>query len=61
MRALGAIPFCKTNMPQSMMLPETANNIHGSTRNPFIRLLSSGGAAGGMIYQADIRYEDLSD
>ncbi|KIX05007.1 uncharacterized protein Z518_05879 [Rhinocladiella mackenziei CBS 650.93] len=47
MRALGAVPFCKTNMPQSMMIAETTNNIHGSTRNPFSRLLSSGGAAGG--------------
>ena len=61
MRALGAIPFCKTNMPQSMMLPETANNIHGSTRNPFVRPLSSGGAAGGMSCEANIRCEDLSD
>ncbi|KIW95237.1 uncharacterized protein Z519_03821 [Cladophialophora bantiana CBS 173.52] len=47
MRALGAIPFCKTNMPQSMMLAETANNIHGCTNNPYSALLSSGGAAGG--------------
>lgn len=47
MRALGAIPFCKTNMPQSMMLAETTNNIHGSTRNPFLGHLSCGGAAGG--------------
>ncbi|OAL37034.1 hypothetical protein AYO20_03803 [Fonsecaea nubica] len=47
MRALGAIPFCKTNVPQSMMLAETANNIHGRTINPYSRLLSSGGAAGG--------------
>jgi amidase len=47
-RALGAVPFCKTNMPQSMMLAETTNNIHGSTRNPLRRPLSSGGAAGGM-------------
>lgn len=49
MRALGAIPFCKTNMPQSMMLAETTNNIHGSTRNPYSGLLSSGGAAGGKL------------
>ena len=48
MRALGAVPFCKTNVPQSMSLAETTNNIHGSTRNPHSGLLSSGGAAGGM-------------
>ncbi|KIW12957.1 hypothetical protein PV08_08144 [Exophiala spinifera] len=46
MRSLGAIPFCKTNTPQSMMLAETTNNIHGSTHNPYNRMLSSGGAAG---------------
>ncbi|KAG9770943.1 amidase, partial [Aureobasidium melanogenum] len=47
LRALGAIPFCKTNTPQSMMLAETTNNIHGSTHNPYNSILSSGGAAGG--------------
>ncbi|OAP60730.1 hypothetical protein AYL99_05732 [Fonsecaea erecta] len=47
MRALGVVPFCKTNMPQSMMIAETANNIHGRTSNPYSGLLSSGGAAGG--------------
>ena len=47
MRALGAIPFCKTNMPMSMMLAGTANNIYGSTSNPYVKSLSSGGAAGG--------------
>ncbi|KAJ9636581.1 hypothetical protein H2204_005181 [Knufia peltigerae] len=47
LRSLGAIPFCKTNTPQSMMLAETTNNIHGSTHNPYNRTLSSGGAAGG--------------
>ncbi len=47
MRSLGAVPFCKTNMPMSMMLGETTNNITGSTLNPFVRTLSSGGAAGG--------------
>jgi amidase len=49
MRSLGAIPFCKTNMPMSMMLAGTANNIYGSTSNPYVKSLSSGGAAGGTI------------
>jgi amidase len=53
MRRLGAVPFCKTNVPQSMSLAETTNNIHGSTRNPHSRGLSSGGAAGGMIAEHD--------
>lgn len=47
LRALGAIPICKTNLPQSMMLGNTTNNIFGSTLNPFNRHLSAGGAAGG--------------
>ena len=47
MRRLGAVPFCKTNMPMSMLLGETSNNIIGSTINPFVKGLSSGGAAGG--------------
>jgi amidase len=47
MRKLGAIPFCKTCVPQSMMLGNTTNNIYGSTANPFVRSLSAGGAAGG--------------
>lgn len=50
MRSLGAVPFCKTNVPQSMSLAETTNNIHGSTRNPYSPFLSSGGAAGGKTY-----------
>ena len=52
-RALGAIPFCKTNVPQSMSLAETTNNIHGSTHNPHSGLLSSGGAAGGIVNECD--------
>lgn len=47
MRKLGAVPICKTNMPQSMLLGGTANNITGSTLNPYNRLLSAGGGAGG--------------
>lgn len=49
MRGLGAIPFCKTNMPMSMMLAGTSNNIYGSTSNPYVKSLSSGGAAGGKM------------
>ncbi len=47
MRRLGAVPFCKTSVPQSMMLAASDNNIFGPTLNPFSRLLSAGGAAGG--------------
>ena len=51
MRNLGAIPFCKTNLPMSMMLGDTSNNIIGTTGNPFVRKLSSGGAAGGKFFK----------
>lgn len=44
---LGAIVQCKTNVPMSMMLGETSNNIIGSTTNPFNTALSAGGACGG--------------
>ena len=47
MRHLGAIPFCKTNCPQSNLLAATDNNVTGPTLNPFCRALSDGGAAGG--------------
>lgn len=47
MRKLGAIPFCKTSVPQSMSLANTSNNIHGRTLNPYMGYLCSGGAAGG--------------
>lgn len=47
MRRLGAVPFCKTSCPQSMLLAATDNNITGPTLNPFCRALSAGGAAGG--------------
>jgi Asp-tRNA(Asn)/Glu-tRNA(Gln) amidotransferase A subunit family amidase len=33
-----------------MMLASTANNIYGSTSNPYVKSLSSGGAAGGKTY-----------
>ncbi|ETN37459.1 uncharacterized protein HMPREF1541_08450 [Cyphellophora europaea CBS 101466] len=47
MRHLGAVPFCKTNCPQSMLIAATDNNVTGPTLNPFCRALSAGGAAGG--------------
>lgn len=47
LRKLGAVPFCKTNTPQGMLLGATANNVMGSTLNPYNRMLSAGGGAGG--------------
>lgn len=47
LRALGAVLYCKTSVPMSLMTGETANNIIGYTWNPKNRLLSAGGSSGG--------------
>lgn len=47
LRQAGAIVFAKTNVPMSMLIGETTNNIIGSTFNPYNRTLQVGGASGG--------------
>lgn len=47
LRNLGAILYCKTSVPATLMAGETINNIIGYTWNPKNRLLSSGGSSGG--------------
>lgn len=47
LRALGAVPYCKTSVPHSLMVGETINNIIGYTTNPKNRSLSAGGSSGG--------------
>lgn len=47
LRNLGAVLYCKTSVPHSLMSGETVNNIIGYTWNPKNRLLSSGGSSGG--------------
>jgi amidase len=47
LRALGAILYCKTSVPHSLMSGETLNNIIGYTWNPKNRNLCSGGSSGG--------------
>ncbi|KAF2277839.1 acetamidase-like protein [Westerdykella ornata] len=44
---LGAVRYCKTNVPTAMMIAETVNNTFGRTVNPRNRLLTSGGSSGG--------------
>ncbi|CAF3700813.1 unnamed protein product [Rotaria sp. Silwood1] len=44
---IGAVLYVKTNVPQSVMVCETINNIVGRTLNPYNRLLSCGGSSGG--------------
>lgn len=43
----GAIIYCKTSLPQTLMCGETINNIIGHTLNPVNQQLSCGGSSGG--------------
>lgn len=47
LRALGAVLYCKTSVPHTLMSGETNNNIVGYTTNPKNRNLSCGGSSGG--------------
>ncbi|KAL4945683.1 hypothetical protein BDV06DRAFT_184240 [Aspergillus oleicola] len=47
LRALGAVLYCKTSVPATLMCGETVNNIITYTMNPKNRLLSCGGSSGG--------------
>ena len=47
LRALGAVLYCKTSVPHTLMSGETVNNIIGYTFNPKNRYLCSGGSSGG--------------
>ena len=46
-RAQGAIPFVRSNVPQLMMFPETSNNVFGRSRNPHNLERTVGGSSGG--------------
>ncbi|KAL4885749.1 amidase signature domain-containing protein [Aspergillus karnatakaensis] len=43
----GAVFYCKTNVPQTLMSGECVNYIYGRTSTPFNTLLSAGGSSGG--------------
>ncbi|KAL6916189.1 hypothetical protein FSST1_007684 [Fusarium sambucinum] len=45
--SLGAVLFCKTSLPQTLLFGETKNNIIGQTLNPNNQNLSCGGSSGG--------------
>ncbi|KAF4151134.1 hypothetical protein CNMCM6069_004487 [Aspergillus lentulus] len=47
LRNLGAVLYCKTSVPTTLMAGETVNHIIKYTTNPQNRLLSSGGSSGG--------------
>ncbi|RDI87977.1 hypothetical protein Vi05172_g2086 [Venturia inaequalis] len=44
---LGAVLYCKTNLPQSIMTADSDNNIFGRTLNPWNTRLTAGGSTGG--------------
>ncbi|KAK3672393.1 hypothetical protein LTR78_007700 [Recurvomyces mirabilis] len=44
---LGAVLFCKTNVPQTMMTADSDNNVFGRTLNPTNTSLTAGGSSGG--------------
>ncbi|KAL3446020.1 amidase [Aspergillus insuetus] len=43
----GAILFCKTNVPQTLFVCESRNNVFGTTLNPYRLSLTSGGSSSG--------------
>ncbi|KAI1125900.1 amidase signature domain-containing protein [Nemania abortiva] len=45
--SLGAVLYCKTSLPQTLLFGETKNNLIGETLNPNNRNLSCGGSSGG--------------
>lgn len=45
--SLGAVVYCKTSLPQTLLIGETKNNIIGQTLNPHNQNLSCGGSSGG--------------
>ncbi|EPQ27061.1 uncharacterized protein PFL1_05345 [Pseudozyma flocculosa PF-1] len=47
LKEAGAVPFVKTNLPQTIMFAETRNELFGTTLNPHNRLLHTGGSSGG--------------
>ena len=47
LRAAGAVPIAKTNLPQLMIFTETDNPLYGRTNNPWDLDRSCGGSSGG--------------
>ena len=45
--SLGAVPYVKTNLPQTMMSADSENHVFGRTLNPWKRSLTAGGSTGG--------------
>ncbi|OAP55797.1 hypothetical protein AYL99_09949 [Fonsecaea erecta] len=46
--SLGAVMYVKTNVPQSMMTPDTENFVFGQSRNARSKYLTAAGSSGGL-------------
>jgi hypothetical protein len=47
LKAAGAVPFCHTNIPQTMLSYECTNPVYGATVNPHDTTRGPGGSSGG--------------
>jgi amidase len=47
LKSLGAVIYCKTNIPQSLMMSDSYNHVFGQSVNALNRNLISGGSSGG--------------
>jgi fatty acid amide hydrolase len=47
LKRAGAIPFAKTNVPQSLMINESVNGVYGRALNPWNLARTVGGSSGG--------------
>ena len=47
LKALGAVIYCKTNIPQSLMSSDSYNHVFGQSVNALNKTLISGGSSGG--------------
>jgi Asp-tRNA(Asn)/Glu-tRNA(Gln) amidotransferase A subunit family amidase len=47
LKSAGALPLCRGNVPQIMMIPESVNRIYGRSRNPWNLRRTPGGSSGG--------------
>ncbi|KAF5970661.1 amidase [Fusarium coicis] len=55
LEAAGAVFYCKTNVPQTLFVCESFNNVFGRTLNPYKLCLSPGGSSAGEAAQLGLR------
>lgn len=52
LQVAGAVFIAKTNVPQSMLIAESHNNVFGQTKNPVVSHLTCGGSSGGEVRES---------